>query len=30
MSTIVDVDTGHARGLPNFINDLLGRGKSNQ
>jgi membrane fusion protein (multidrug efflux system) len=25
MSTIVDVDTGHARGLPDFVNNLLGR-----
>ncbi|MEX2693454.1 HlyD family secretion protein [Rhizobium mongolense] len=25
MSTIVDVDTGHARGLPDFVNRLLGR-----
>ncbi|KAA0697443.1 HlyD family secretion protein [Neorhizobium sp. P12A] len=25
MSTVVDVDTGHARGLPDFINNLLGQ-----
>lgn len=25
MSTVVDVDTGHARGLPDFVNKLLGR-----
>lgn len=25
MSTIVDVDTGHTRGLPDFVNNLLGR-----
>lgn len=25
MSTIVDVDTGHARGLPDFVEKLLGR-----
>lgn len=25
MSTIVDVDTGHARGLPDFVTKLLGR-----
>ncbi|ARO31480.1 EmrA family multidrug resistance transporter protein [Rhizobium sp. NXC14] len=24
MSTVVDVDTGHARGLPDFVNTLLG------
>jgi len=25
MSTVVDVDTGHARGLPDFVSKLLGR-----
>jgi membrane fusion protein (multidrug efflux system) len=25
MSTVVDVDTGHARGLPDFINQFLGQ-----
>ena len=25
MSTVVDVETGHARGLPDFVNKLLGR-----
>jgi membrane fusion protein (multidrug efflux system) len=25
MSTVVDVDTGHARGLPDFVSSLLGR-----
>ncbi|MFS8148084.1 HlyD family secretion protein [Rhizobium sp. BR 249] len=25
MSTVVDVDTGHIRGLPDFVNKLLGR-----
>jgi membrane fusion protein, multidrug efflux system len=25
MSVTVDVDTGHARGLPDFVNKLLGR-----
>jgi membrane fusion protein (multidrug efflux system) len=23
MSTVVDVDTGHARGLPDFVQNLL-------
>jgi membrane fusion protein, multidrug efflux system len=27
MSVTVDVDTGHARGLPDFVNNLLGRGE---
>lgn len=30
MSTVVDVDTGHARGLPDFVNNLLGRKTSHQ
>jgi membrane fusion protein (multidrug efflux system) len=30
MSTVVDVDTGHARGLPDFVNNLLGHGKSSE
>jgi membrane fusion protein (multidrug efflux system) len=25
MSTIVEVDTGHVRGLPDFVTKLLGR-----
>jgi membrane fusion protein (multidrug efflux system) len=25
MSTVVDVETGHVRGLPDFVNALLGR-----
>ena len=28
MSVTVDVDTGHARGLPDFVTDLFERGKS--
>jgi membrane fusion protein, multidrug efflux system len=28
MSVTVDVDTGHARGLPDFVNRLLGRGET--
>jgi membrane fusion protein (multidrug efflux system) len=27
MSVTVDVDTGHARGLPEFITNLFGRGE---
>ncbi len=30
MSTVVDVDTGHARGLPDFISNLLGQAKSHE
>ncbi len=30
MSTVVDVDTGHARGLPDFVNNLLGHGNSHE
>lgn len=32
MSTVVDVETGHARGLPDFVNNLLGqsRGKDHE
>ncbi|MFP3546343.1 HlyD family secretion protein [Rhizobium sp. SIMBA_035] len=30
MSTVVDVETGHARGLPDFVNKLLGRPVSHQ
>ena len=30
MSTVVDVETGHARGLPDFVNNLLGRPVSHQ
>jgi membrane fusion protein (multidrug efflux system) len=29
MSATVDVDTGHPRGLPEFVTKLLGRGKEN-
>jgi membrane fusion protein, multidrug efflux system len=28
MSVTVDIDTGHARGLPDFVNKLLGRGEN--
>ena len=26
LSVVVDVDTGHARGLPHFLTSLFGRG----
>ena len=30
MSTVVDVDTGHARGLPDFVSKFLGDIKSHE
>ncbi|RFB79882.1 HlyD family secretion protein [Methylovirgula sp. 4M-Z18] len=30
MSVVADIDTHHARGLPQFVTDLLGKGKSQE